>query len=84
MFNYKICNLAHYILFDANTTIENLPRQDWRRAQRRHYPHIFNYSQIKFVPPALPPREIRLDKKEDKQTGRHFPGQGRSHLDNFF
>lgn len=71
---------AHYLSYDANTTIENMPRQDWKRAQRRHY----NEFKPVNMDTNLQSRDMLLN-STSRNEKRHFgnPSQ-KSHLDQFF
>ncbi|KAK4873334.1 hypothetical protein RN001_015363 [Aquatica leii] len=61
-----------------------LPKDTHKRAQRRHYPFLFNNSIVDFSPPLPPPRQTLLSITYRDQK-RHFCGSiANSILDKYF
>lgn len=69
-----------------NTSVRGLPKMDWARAQRRHFPFIANRSQIlnnKIEKKSL--RISQLNSAKSYSEKRHFCLQvNQSHLDDYF
>lgn len=69
----------------AHCSIELSPKQDWLRPQRRHYPLIFNRSNIRFEPEPVKPTSRFNAGFSLRDEKRHFCNVNtRSYLDDYF
>lgn len=68
----------------TNCAVRNMPRQSWKRAQKRHFPDITNQSIVDFAPKQVPTRKLQSTSDERSERRHYCNVNSKDHMKDFF